>query len=66
MGEHEGKLQFAFIHLKEDIPMAERFGFAYFKIPGKKSYGFFHRRFSGGEDETRSRKAKATLIRLSR
>ena len=24
-------------------------GFVYFKIPGKQTYGFFHRRFGGGD-----------------
>jgi hypothetical protein len=49
------------------IVSGQLFGFAYFKIPGKKIARFFHRRFSGGEDETRSRKDKATLnIRLRR
>jgi hypothetical protein len=46
------------------IVSGQGFGFAYFKIPGKKSYRFFHRGVSGGKDETRSPKAKATLIRL--
>jgi hypothetical protein len=62
----EGRSVILCSQCQRPIVSGQRFGFGYFKISGKKSYRFFHRRFSGGEDETRSRKAKATLIRLRR
>jgi hypothetical protein len=31
------------------IVPGQGFGFVYFKVPGKESYRFFHRRFGGGD-----------------
>jgi hypothetical protein len=31
------------------IVSGQGFGFVYFRIPGKESYRFFHRRFGGGD-----------------
>jgi hypothetical protein len=31
------------------IVSGQGFGFVYFKIPGKASYRFFHRKFGGGD-----------------
>jgi len=34
---------------KQPIVSGEGFGFVCFKIPGKQSYYFFHRKFGGGD-----------------
>jgi hypothetical protein len=34
---------------QQPIVSEQGLGFVYFKIPGKESYRFFHRRFGGGD-----------------